>query len=197
MKLTLLNCFVIVFVITACGPSLKTTSKTEKGVTLDNYKTYAWIAPHNPDDESRKDDKIYAPLIRRLCEEALAKKGLKMDTLHPDAVFAFDTQVQERVKYGRAAVSNADYFYGGAGYYPGYYVGAAYYDNNQVIPGGEVMPEEYDQGMMGVQMFDAKTKKVLWRGYAEKELTAKTDVEATIKKAVKDIFILLPIKHKQ
>jgi len=188
---------VMAMVVTRCSPSLQTSSKTEDGVKFDNYKTYAWIAPHNPEDTTRKDDKRYAPLIRQLADQALAKKGMNLDAQHPDAVFAFDTQVEERVKYSKAAVSNASYYYGGAGYYPGVYVGAAYYDNNTIIPGGEVLPQEYDQGMLVIKMFDAKTKKILWRGNAEKTLTGKSDIEAIIKKAVKDIFIRLPIKHNK
>lgn len=187
---------VIVTFVTGCSPSLQTSSKLESGVELNNYKTYAWVAPHNPDDKSRNDDKIYAPLIRQLSEQVLEKKGMKIDPLQPDALFAFDTRVEERVKYSKAAISNASYYYGGAGYYPGVYVGAAYYDNNAIIPGGEVLPEEYDEGMLAIQMFDAKTKKILWRGFAEKELTAKSDVEAIVRKAVKDVFSRLPIKHK-
>ena len=188
---------VIAMLVTGCSPSLQTSSKTEDGVKLDNYKTYAWIAPHNPEDTSRRDDKRYAPLIRQLADQTLEKKGMKLDASQPDAVFAFDTRVEERVKYSKAARSSASYYYGGTSYYPGVYVGSTYYDNNAVIPGGEVLPQEYDQGMLVIQMFDAKTKKVLWRGYAEKTLTGKSDIEADIKKAVKDIFIRLPIKHNK
>lgn len=188
---------VLIIFFANCSGSLKTSGKTENGVTLGNYKTYAWIAPHNPEDSSRKDDKRYAPFIRQLTEQALTKKGMKLDAQQPDAVFAFDTRVEERVKYSKAGMSNASYYYGGAGYYPGVYVGAAYYDNSAIIPAGEVLPEEYDQGMLVIQMFDAKTKKLLWRGYAEKTLTAKSNVEADIKKAVKDIFMDLPVKHKK
>ena len=187
----------IAVLTTRCSGSLQTSSKIENGVKFDQYKTYAWVAPHNPDDTSRNDDKRYAPLIRQLSEQALEKKGMKMDALHPDAVFAFDTRVEERVKYSKAAMSNASYYYGGAGYYPGVYIGTAYYDNSAIIPGGEVLPQEYDQGMLAIQMFDAKTKKILWRGFAEKPFTAKSDVEADIKKAVREVFMQLPIKHKK
>jgi hypothetical protein len=180
-----------------CSGSLKTTGKVEPGVTLDNYHTYAWVAPHNPEDKARVDDKRYAPLIRRLSDEALQKKGMRLDTIAPDALFSFDTRVEERVKYSKAALSNPTYYYGGAGYYPGFYVGPAYYENTAPIPGGEVLPEEYDQGMLSIQMFDTKSKKILWRGFAEKPLTANTNAEATIKAAVKNVFIQLPVKHKK
>lgn len=190
-------CLTVAFLVSACSENLQVTSKLENGVTLDGYSTYAWVAPHNPDGKTRVDDKRYAPLIRQLSDEALQKKGMKLDTLAPDALFSFDTRVEERVKYSKAAMSNPTYYYGGAGYYPGFYVGPAYYENTAPIPGGEVLPEEYDEGMLAIQMFDTKSKKVLWRGFAEKPLTGKTNIEATIKSAVQSVFVQLPIKHKK
>ena len=183
--------------VSSCAGSLKTTGKLENGVTLDSYKTYAWVAPHNPNEKTRADDKRYAPMIRRLSDEALQKKGMRMDTLAPDALFSFDTRVEERVKYSKAPLSNPTYYYGGAGYYPGFYVGPAYYENTAPIPGGEVLPEEYDEGMLIIQMFDTKSRKVLWRGFAGQPLTAKTNVEAVVKAAVRGVFSKLPVKHKK
>lgn len=150
----------IAFLVTGCSGSLQINSKLENGVTLDQYHSYAWVAPHNPDEKTRVDDKRYAPLIRQLSDEALQKKGLKLDTLAPDALFSFDTKIEERVKYSKAALTNPTYYYGGAGYYPGFYVGPAYYENTAPIPGGEVLPEEYDEGMLAIQMFDNKIQKV-------------------------------------
>lgn len=201
MKRRLVQNTIFLIVITSllinCSGSLKTTGKLENGVTLDNYSTYAWVAPHNPDEKTRVDDKRYAPLIRRLSDEALKKKGMRLDTLAPDALFSFDTRVEERVKYSKAQLTNPTYYYGGAGYYPGFYVGPAYYENTAPIPGGEVLPEEYDEGMLTIQMFDTKSKKILWRGFAAQPLTAKTNVEAVIKTAVRSVFNKLPVKHKK
>ena len=194
---TSILCTTIGFLVSGCSGKLQTTTKLEDGVTLDNYSTYAWVAPHNPDGKTRVDDKRYAPLIRKLSDEALQNKGMKLDTLAPDALFSFDTKVEERVKYSKAPLTNPTYYYGGPGYYPGFYVGPAYYENTAPIPGGEVLPEEYDQGMLAIQMFDTKSKKVLWRGWAENPLDANTNIEAVIKAAVRDVFNQLPVKHKK
>jgi len=187
----------IASLMTNCSGKLQTTGTLENGVTLDKYSTYAWVAPHNPNEKTRTDDKRYAPMIRRLSDEALNKKGMKLDTLAPDALFSFDTRVEERVKYSTSPLSNPTYYYGCPGYYPGFYVGPAYYENTAPIPGGEVLPEEYDEGMLIIQMFDTKSKKVLWRGFAGQPLTAKTNVEAVIKAAVRGVFNKLPVKNKK
>jgi hypothetical protein len=45
-------------------------------------------------------------------------------------------------------------------------------------------------------MYDTQTKKLLWRGMAQEEITYKNDIEADIRQAVKFIFMRLPVKHK-
>jgi hypothetical protein len=176
------------FMLIGCSVKLQTASNTEKGAILNNYKTYAWIAPHDPDGKSRADDKAYGRLIHEQVDAALQKKGLVLNSEKPDAVFTFQTKVEERVKYSNAPASNSSFYYGGPGYYMGY---------GPAVPGGEVLPESYDEGMLSIEMFDANTKKVLWRGWATKPLSAKSDVESDIRKAIKDIIIKLPIKHNQ
>jgi hypothetical protein len=59
--------------------------------------------------------------------------------------------------------------------------------------GGEVLPKEYAEEMLAFERFDTKTKKVLWRGWASKPLSAKSN----IKHAVRDIFSRLQIRHKE
>ena len=171
-----------------CSGGLQTSSKLTDNATLENYKTYAWVVPPDPDGKSRDDDKIFAPLIQQQADAALQKKGLKLDTLKPDVVFLFDAHVEDRVKYSKAPVSRYSYYFGGPGYYAGY---------APPLAGGEILPEEYAQGMLAFEMSDASSKKVIWRGWAEKPLTGKSDVEADIKRAVRDIFSRLPIKQKK
>jgi hypothetical protein len=169
-----------------CSSGIKTTSETSKGAELKNYKTYAWMKPENPDDESRKDDKMYSGLILQLANAELEKKGFKLDAENPDALFAFDTKVEERIKHTQNAYAGPGF--GGPGYYGGYYYGP--------VSGGQFVAHETTQGMLFIEMYDTKSKKMLWSGSAQKELTRKSNVESDIKKAVKDIFIRLPVKHK-
>ena len=172
-----------------CSSGLKTTSETAKGAELKNYKTYAWVKPENPDDDSRKDDKMFSGLILQLANAELEKKGFKLDAENPDAVFAFDTKVEEQIKHTQNPYVGAGF--GGPGYYGGYYGG--YYAPPS---GGQFVAHETVQGMLFIEMYDTKSQKMLWRGSAQKEMTNKSNVESDIKKAVKDIFIRLPVKHK-
>ena len=174
--------------LVACSGGIQTSSMTTKGAELTKYKTYAWVKPSNPDDEARKDDKLYSGLILELANAELKKKGFKLDTENPDAVFGFDTKVEERIEYTQNPYVTVGAGFGGPGYYGGYYA---------PVSGGQFVGHETVQGMLFIEMYDTKTQKLLWRGWAEEEITHKNDVESDIKTAVKHIFIRLPVKHKE
>lgn len=182
----------VVFILTSCTMGIKTFSTESKGVDLKKYKTYAWVKPGDPEAEYRKDDKIYSGLILELANEELKKKGFALDTLQPEAVFAFDTRVSEQVDYavGPPPTMGAGYGYVGYGYYGGYYAPVPVYSSS-------VTREEYEEGMLYIDMFDAKTKVPIWGGWAKAKLTAKSDVEADVRSAVKYIFMRLNVNHNK
>lgn len=179
----------IMLLIVSCS-GIKTYSTQSKDADLKKYKTYAWVKPGDPDSEYRKDDKIYSGLILELANEELKQKGFVLDTLQPEAVFAFDTRVSEQVNYnvGAPPTVGVDFGYTGYGYYGGYYT--------PVPVSGSIRREEFEEGMLYIDMFDAKTKVPLWGGWAKAKLTAKSDVEADVRSAVKQIFMRLNVKHK-
>lgn len=161
---------------------------TSKGADLKKYKTYAWVKPGNPDDETRKDDKLFSGLILETANMELEKKGFKLDTENPQAVFVFDTKVEERVKYTQNPYVATGVGYGGPGYYGGYYM---------PVSGGQNVAHETTHGMLFIEMYDTKTQTLLWSGSAKEEITKKNDLEKDIKKAIKQIFVRLPVKHKE
>jgi len=178
----------IVFMI-ACSGGIKTSSTTTKDAQLKNYKTYAWGKPGDAEEDSRKDDKVFAGLILELANAELKKRGFKLDTENPDAVFLFDTHVQERTDYTQNPyVSVRKEKLRGYGYYGAYSVPSP--------TGGQFIAHETVNGMLFIEMHDTKTQKLLWRGWAEEEITHKNDIEADIRTAVKHIFMRLPVKHK-
>ncbi len=183
------NGFITLLILLAgCSGGIQTSSMTTKGAELKKYKTYAWVKPGNPDDETRKDDKLYAGLILESANAELMKRGFKLDAENPDAVFLFDTRVEESMKYSQNPYVTVGVGFGGPGYYGGF---------SAPVSGGEFIAHETVQGMLFIEMYDTKSQKLLWRGWAEEEITQKNDVESDIKKAVKHIFIRLPVKHKE
>ena len=171
-----------------CSGGIQTASETTKGVELKNYKTYAWVKPGEGEEKSRKDNKLFTGLILEMADAELKKKGFKLDSQNPDAIFSFDTRLEERVDYTQNAYVPVGPGYGGPGYY-GYYTAPT--------TGGQFVAHESEHGMLLIEMYDTKSQKLLWTGTAQKEITAKSDVESDVKKAVKDIFMRFPVKHKE
>jgi hypothetical protein len=179
----------LVSLVTACSEQgISSSSVKTKGVDLKKYKTYAWVKPSNPDDDTRKDDKLYGNLILDLCNQELSKKGFILDTENPDAVFIFDTRVEDRIAYSQTPQVSVGFGFGG----PGYYGSVA-----APVAGGEIVQHGYQQGMLFIEMYDTKTQKVLWKGWAWKQITHVNDIESDIRTATKHIFIRLPVKHKK
>ena len=178
----------VAVLFSSCSSSgLTSHSVKTKGVDLKKYKTYAWAKPADAEEEVRKDDKLYGKLILELCNEELVKKGFVLNTENPDAVFMFDTRVEDRVAYSQTPQMSVGFGFGGPGYYGGFAAPVA---------GGDLIQHNYQQGMMFIEMYDTKTQKVLWKGWAEKKLTYESDVESDIRTAVKHIFMRLGVKHK-
>ncbi len=178
---------VFLLILSACSGGLQSYSYKAKGVDLKQYRSYAWVKPGNEDDEVRKDDKLYSGTILRLSNEELTKKGFVLDTESPDAVFMFDTRLEEQVAYSQTPQMSVGVGFGGPGYYGGF---------SAPVAGGQVVAENYTQGMLFVEMYDTKTQKLLWRGWAQEKITYANDIEADIRLAVRHIFQRLPVKHK-
>lgn len=181
------------FIVCSCADGVHTSSWKAKGVNLKNYKSYAWIAPGDSVLGHRRDDKLYAGSIQTLSDLELKNKGMVVDTHQPDVLFMFDTRLEDHVRYTQSPQVSVGFGVGSPGYYggPGYYMGGTV-----PVAGGEVTANYYKQGSLIIEMYDFKTQKVVWRGWAKKELDYSTDMDYTIRKAVHDIFMYLPIKVK-
>ncbi|MBL7859280.1 MAG: DUF4136 domain-containing protein [Cyclobacteriaceae bacterium] len=180
--------------LNSCSNALKVSSFQATGAILENYKTYAWIAPGDTALNPRRKDKVYAGFIQSSADTELTKKGMKMDAHNPDAVFLFETRIEEKIVAHHAPEMNSSVGYGGYGFG---YVGAGYYVGPSVpIYGGEISSIPVEEGTLTYSMFDRKTGKLLWKGSAIQKLDAKTDPERTIKKATSFIFNKLHIKYK-
>ncbi|MBL7851782.1 MAG: DUF4136 domain-containing protein [Cyclobacteriaceae bacterium] len=183
----------LIVLLSACSSGIHTSSWRAKGVDLKVYKSYAWVVPGDTTLGHRRDDKLYGGSIQYLADTELKAKGMTVDTHSPDAVFMFDTRLEDHVRYSQSPSVSVGFGVAGPAYYggPGYYVGGSV-----PVAGGEVTTSYYKQGTLVIEMYDLKTKKILWRGWANKELDYSTDMDYTLRKAIHDIFVYLPIKHK-
>ena len=185
-RLLRLFLLILLIILLSCSDSLQTYSDKDPKIDLKGYKSYAWLAPGDERQSPDRKPKPYGKLIVQSADTELQKKGMLVDANTPDALFMFETKVEEVAATSQAPVADNGYGYG----YPGHYVGGT------PIATGGISTTFHEEGLLYFNMYDTKTGKLLWSGGATKRLTASDDIEKVIKTAVKNIFIRLPIKHK-
>jgi hypothetical protein len=173
--------------LASCTPSIQTFSDRDSKYDLKKYRTYAWIAPGDSVLNRLRPDKYFDQLIIQSADAELVKKGMRQDLRSPDALFMYDTQVAEKIKYTQSPTVSVGVGFAG----PGYYVGGM-----APVAGGQVKASSYEEGTLVINMFDTKSGGKVWHGGAQKTLTSNTDIEKDIKTAVKYIYMRLPLKVK-
>ncbi|MBO9611275.1 MAG: DUF4136 domain-containing protein [Dyadobacter sp.] len=137
---------------------------------LTHYKKYAWVKPEeNTKQLPQLSNSITEENIRAAVKNEFTKKGITEDEQNPDLLLMyhiFTTQKTENVP------NPPVYPYYGYGFGP-----RAYYFHGQLIPiayAGYYNPwntgyhqEHYTDGTLIIDVIDAKTNELLWRGSME------------------------------
>jgi uncharacterized protein DUF4136 len=131
------------------------------------YKTYAWV-DGTPAPSPLNEDRLHMSV-----DAHLALKGLRMNTTNPDVVVVTHVTTKE---HQELAVSGFGY---GAGWGGGY---------------GTANVETSIEGTLVVDLYDAHTKKMVWRGVATATASDKpTKNTAKMNKALDKMFEKFPI----
>jgi hypothetical protein len=164
-------------------------SDRDKSVDLNNYRTYAWIAPGDSVLNRHRPDKVFGGFIMHIVNQELKAKGMAIDTIRPSALFVFHTEVVDRTHYSQSPTLSVGV--GVAG--PGYYVGGM-----APVAGGKITESPYQKGAITFEMFDTKTGHLIWTGSDKRDFAAhKDDIQKLITSSVKKILKKLPIKPKK
>lgn len=192
MKYNVLKRWLPVFaalILTGCG--VQSYVEKDPTVNLNNYKTYAWIGDKS---SNRKNDKPYKDFqesyLTELISQQLEKNGFVKAKSNPDVLIDYDIMYENVVRehsdpmYSRSFVR---YFYNpytrriNSLYYPSRYMGQNSYD----VP--------YKSGTVTINIVDNDSKKLVWQGWAETEVTRKRIEKDDMNKIVKSIFKKLDV----
>lgn len=149
------------------------------------FKTYAWLAPGDSVLNRYRKDKLYSGSITYAANQELKNRGLKMDTLNPDAVFLFFTSVEEITTYSQTPTLSVGV--GVAG--PGYYVAGS-----APVAGGKIIATTEEDGILKFTMYDTQTRKQVWTGMANKTFKLTDDVQQLVMDYTAKIFKKFPVK---
>jgi hypothetical protein len=178
----------------SCTGRINTFSEYSKSIDFQKYKTYAWIPSAENDLNNQSIERMYGKMVTAMADEELKKKGMVLDTEHPDAVIRFSMGIKNQMKYSQSPTLSVGVGigYGGYGYgMPGYYAGAMV-----PVAGGNITESRADEATLVIEMFETSTGYILWTGGARKTIDNNADSEKNMKLAMYSIFERLPIKHK-
>jgi len=183
----ILNRLVIVLILFSfviISNAQKVVSDHDRTADFSKYKTYAWIAPGDSVLNRYRNEKVYGGLITYLANQELKGRGMKPDTLNPDAIFVFDTQVESVTQYRQGAVLSVGVAVAGPGYYAGGYAPVA---------GGKITSSTSEDGMINYAMYDATSRQLLWSAHATRNFKMSDDIQKLIEESTKKIFKKFPM----
>lgn len=173
----------LLLVLAACA-SLQVGSDYDRKASFANYHTFTIMqrerrGAHNPLVISRTEDAITADL---------AAKGYRAASDSASADFTVDFTVgsRERTDINSYPQPYAAIGWGGWGWGPGWW-GGPYWGN-------DIDVRQVKEGTLSIDVFDARTHRPVWHGWAKKELT-RTDIEQSeqpIRAAVAAILAKFP-----
>ena len=139
------------FVLASACATVSVGADHEAGVRFDQYRTFGWDARDAlPTGDPRLDNNpFFDSRVRGAVELELTAKGLTLVTSAPDLLIHYHASVQQRVE-----VIKRDQDRG--------YTTPDYGQPSTVM--------EFDEGTLLVDVADAKSKKILWRGWAQTDV---------------------------
>jgi hypothetical protein len=165
----------LAFVATVTCLFAKTMSDYDHAANFANYHTYSWIAVN-------VQEPLWQDRVRKAVDDQLTAKGWRNVPSGGDASVSAvgSTQTEQTLEtwYGGG--------FGGGWYHRGWWVGG----------GPEFAAvERTPVGTLHIDIFDSRSKKLIWHGVCSDTLTSKPDKnEKKLEKDVADVFKKFPPK---
>jgi len=166
----------------ACAPALRSGADFDPAVELAAPLTFAWDAPDTlPVGDLRLEgNEIVDERVRSAIERQLAERGIRHSETSPDLLVHFHGAVRDRVQ-----VIESDRERG--------YQTSQYGDDVEVF--------QYEEGTLVIDVADAETRKVIWRGWAVADVGAALDdqerLTELVNRSVESMFSFFPVQPSE
>lgn len=164
---------ILPLLMAACASTMRVSSHVDRGVDFGRYRTYTWgPADALPTGDPRLDGSPrFKDQLQGEVDRQLALKGIGLaGTGQPDLLIHYHAAVNERLD-----VSGLDENY---------------------VYGGEV--RAYDAGTILLDVIDARTQRLIWRGWAQGALTDMLDNDEAmtrrLRESVRKMLDQLPLR---
>jgi hypothetical protein len=168
---------VSVLVVTGCA-TMRVGSYTGRGIDFTPYLTYDWgPADALPTGDPRLDNNaFFRDHLEGSVERQMAARGYARAASHPDLLIHYHATIERRLD-----VDSIDRQY-----------------NNCYEDGCLPRVVAYDAGTLVVDIVDARTNELIWRGWARDSMEGVLDdqdrLEQQVSEAVSRMFQQLPIR---
>lgn len=174
-----------------CGSSITVTSDYDKEMDFTAIKTFGFLS-WNPESAALLNDLDQRRLENAVSSE-LEKRGMKRVDGLGDSMIGFHVVIENKT----GTTSYTDY-YGGMGYYGrggfGYGYGYPYGG------GGTTTTQTYNYtiGTIIIDQYESSTKKLMWEGVAQGEVTGdrsnrEENIKSDITRLYKDYPVAIPV----
>ena len=172
------------------GCAVSTHIESAAGVNFNNYKTFGWVNGNGEKVEDSADNDIVDNNIKNAISGQLESKGWKETTQNPDVILDYNVMVEKGVRQASAPIYNYPvYNYPFTHYYYNPWrrrMGYIYYPNNLMRYHTYNIP--FKEGVLTVNMIDAKTNQLIWQGSATGDVSSRTVTTQEMATDVKSIF---------
>jgi hypothetical protein len=167
--------FLVVGTLAAAGCAAVTTQNSylDRNADLTRYARYSWAPPDRTatGDPRLDNNEIVEEKIQAAVDRELGSRGFEqVATGSPDLLVHYHTSVEQRIDL-RETDSSA--------------------------PCEDCQPFIYEAGTLVIDLVDASTRQLVWRGWSEGSIEGVVDnqalMEARIDESVKKIFDRLPL----
>ncbi len=163
--------------LAGCAPSMRIQTDADPNADFSGYRTYTWL-PLPQGGDRRVNNPTVASRITSAVDATLNSKGLHKQTSgDPDFFVGYHAALQGRTD---ATTVNTYYGYGWGAWGPPYATTAVRY---------------FEQGTLIIDIVDAASMKLVWRGSAEAEIDRAVDEQKRRERAndaVRKIFADFP-----
>jgi hypothetical protein len=167
-------------------------SEMDKSADLRSFKSFAWKASDIKTGNPLYKGDIVDKAIKENVESELAQKGLSRNDENPDVYIQYHTYSQSTQQPAVSVYGPAVSIYGYTPLLPAYTSPLGYsYGYGDYAYGhgfGYPPPYIYTQETLIIDLIDAKTNKVIWRGSTERNATDAYHIDKQLAKEVHDIM---------
>lgn len=160
-----------------CGPNIQTESDPKADLT--GYETFSWASPEKQEvRDPILDSELLAKKVKRAVEQSLVSRGFTPSETNPDFYVTYHTASKEKLRS-----SGFDVGIGYSRFDPRWGYSAVF----------GPPADSYEQAILIIDVIDAKTDTLVWRGWESGRLSRERFSEDAVGRAVDDILSRFPL----